>query len=128
MTIYIGINIFFFVNNIMSLNLVNIGRPLCKIINGKYDGRIVSVSDHQPTAKDELDDTLIREFKSLKLANDCKLQQVPDTTRKPSEKYREILYITGASGSGKSYYTKNYIKEFQKSKDIRIFQFIYLVL
>jgi hypothetical protein len=37
----------------MSLNLVNIGRPLCKIINGKYDGHVVSVSDHQPTAKDE---------------------------------------------------------------------------
>jgi predicted AAA+ superfamily ATPase len=64
---------------------------------------------------------LIEKFKSLKLANDCKLQQVPDTTRKPSEKYREILYITGASGSGKSYYTKSYIKEFQKSKRYKDF-------
>jgi predicted AAA+ superfamily ATPase len=57
----------------------------------------------------------------LKLANDSKLQQIPDTTRKENEKYREILYITGASGSGKSYYTKSYIKEFQKSKKYKDF-------
>lgn len=37
------------------------------------------------------------------------IQQVPN---KKTE--RSILYITGASGSGKSYYTKDYIKEYHR--------------
>jgi predicted AAA+ superfamily ATPase len=64
------------------------------------------------------EDKIIDEFKILKLANDSKLQQIPDTTRKENEKYREILYITGASGSGKSYYTKSYIKGISKVQKI----------
>lgn len=44
-------------------------------------------------------------------------------TRKPKEHFqhipnkkteRQILYITGASGSGKSYYTRNYCNEYKK--------------
>ena len=34
------------------------------------------------------------------------IQQIPD-----KETERSILYITGPSGSGKSYYTRNYILE-----------------
>jgi hypothetical protein len=37
------------------------------------------------------------------------IQQLPD-----KETERSILYITGASGSGKSYYTRNYILEYKK--------------
>ena len=37
------------------------------------------------------------------------IQQVPD-----KETERSILYITGPSGSGKSYYTRNYILEYKK--------------
>jgi hypothetical protein len=37
------------------------------------------------------------------------IQQVPDP-----ETERSILYITGPSGSGKSYYTRNYILEYKK--------------
>ena len=37
------------------------------------------------------------------------IQQLPD-----KETERSILYITGPSGSGKSYYTKNYILEYKK--------------
>ena len=41
--------------------------------------------------------------------NEGEFQQVPD----PHIDW-EIIYITGASGSGKSTYTKNYIKEWKK--------------
>jgi hypothetical protein len=37
------------------------------------------------------------------------IQQIPD-----KETERSILYITGPSGSGKSYYTRNYILEYKK--------------
>ena len=37
------------------------------------------------------------------------IQQLPD-----KETERSILYITGPSGSGKSYYTRNYILEYKK--------------
>jgi len=33
----------------------------------------------------------------------------------PSDRERDILYVTGASGSGKSYFSKNYILEYSKS-------------
>ena len=36
------------------------------------------------------DETLIKEFKQLKIPNDAKLQQVPDTTKE-----REIVYMSG---------------------------------
>ena len=76
------------------LNLNKVGRPLCLISGGKYKGHVVSVSDDL-TADDD-DHNLIKEFKQLKIANDSTFQQLPDST-----KAREILYITGPSGSGK---------------------------
>ena len=54
------------------------------IVGGKYDKKVISVSDK--SSKD--DDALIKEFKQLKIPNDAKLQQVPDTTKE-----REIVYI-----------------------------------
>jgi hypothetical protein len=44
-----------------------------------------------------------------KCKGDSTIQQIPD---KNSE--RSVLYITGQSGSGKSFYTKNYIVEYHK--------------
>ena len=82
------------------LNLNKIGRPLCKISGGKYNGMIVSVStDHNEENKEG--DELIKEFRRLAIPNDSKFQQMPDTT-----KGREILYITGCSGSGKKHIYK----------------------
>jgi hypothetical protein len=52
---------------------------------------------------------LIREFRQLKIANDAKFQQVPNPKTE-----REILYITGRSGSGKSTYTRKYLEEYKK--------------
>ena len=90
------------------LNLNKVGRPLCKIDGGKYDGHVISVTDrHAPTA--DAEDGLIREFRQLRVANDSKFQQVPDTTKE-----REILYITGPSGSGKSTYTRKFLEQYKK--------------
>ncbi|MFM7983641.1 MAG: hypothetical protein ACKPKO_30390, partial [Candidatus Fonsibacter sp.] len=59
---------------------------------------IVSVSDSFASNADEEDQNgLIKEFRQLKIANDSKFQHIPDTTK------REILYIPGTSGSGKTY-------------------------
>ena len=101
------------------LNLNKVGRPLCKIEGGKYNGLVVSVSDHLGGDHDEGDPSLFREFKQLKIANDTKFQQVPDTTKE-----REILYITGPSGSGKSTYTRKFLEQFMKKhKDRPIYLF-----
>jgi hypothetical protein len=87
----------------MSLNFDKVGRFLCKVEGGKYNNKIVSVS----ASTDEKDD-YTKPFNKLTLT-DGKFQQVPDP-----ETERQILYITGASGSGKSTYTANYIKNYQK--------------
>ena len=68
------------------LNMNDIGRPLAMIVGGKYDKKVISVSDK--FNKD--DEALIKEFKQLKMPNDTKLQQVPDTSKE-----REIVYMTG---------------------------------
>ena len=106
------------------LNLNKVGRPLAKIEGGKYNGMIVSVSDHfASNANDDDEDRngLIKEFRQLKIANDSKFQHIPDTTKE-----REILYITGPSGSGKRTYPRKYleqyVKKFKKQAHLLIFQ------
>jgi len=56
---------------------------------------------------------------SLKLREGLTFQHVPDKTRE-----RDVLYITAPSGSGKSYYAREYLKAYHKSfpkRDIYIF-------
>lgn len=84
----------------MSLTYDKIGKPLCIIEGaGKNKHKQISVSD---------DDDLATEFRRLELT-DQKLQQIPD---KHTE--RQIMYITGASGSGKSTYISKYCKQYKK--------------
>ena len=86
----------------MSLNFDKVGKFLAKIDGGKYKNKIVSVS----TDKDN--DEITKDFTNLHL-KDGKLQQIPNPDTE-----REILYITGASGSGKSHYTREYVKNYLK--------------
>ena len=51
-----------------------VGRPLARIDGGKYNGCVVSVSDQFASNANEGDETLIREFRQLKIANDSKFQ------------------------------------------------------
>jgi len=105
------------------LNLNKVGRPLARIEGGKYNGMIVSVSDHFASNADDDEDQngLIKEFRQLKIANDSKFQHIPAH----HQGEREILYITGPSGSGKSTYTRKYreqyVKKVQEQADLFMF-------
>ena len=77
---------------------------------------IVSVTDQFQSNDKEENDEIIKEFKRLQIPKDSKFQQVANTTKE-----REILYITGCSGSGKSTYTRKFIEEMRKvKKDIPV--------
>lgn len=82
-------------------NLANIGRPLAKIVGGKLDKRLISVA---PSG--DVNPQTDKTFTALTLPEDGKFQIVPD-----SKKERDILYITGASGSGKTTFTAGYLEQ-----------------
>ena len=83
-------------------NLVKEGRPLCKVIDGKLNGTIISVAPKGDVNRNT--------FPVIRLPDESKFQIVPDWTKE-----RDILYITGASGSGKTTFTAGYIKEYKKT-------------
>jgi hypothetical protein len=88
----------------MSLNFDRVGRFLCKVDGGAYNNKIISVSSSLGDEKDDYS----KPFTKLTLKDGC-FQQIPDP-----ETERQILYITGASGSGKSTYTAKYIQHYKK--------------
>lgn len=79
-----------------------IGVPVAIIKKeGQRQSPVISVSDSS---------IVQRPFRELKLgAEDGKFQVIPNP-----EVERQILYVTGPSGSGKSYFTRAYVQEFQK--------------
>lgn len=86
----------------MSLNMEKVGNLLCKVEGGKYNNKLIAVCG------DKHADGYMHPFERLVLP-DGKFQHVPNPDTE-----RQILYITGASGSGKSTYTKNYCKQYKK--------------
>jgi GTPase SAR1 family protein len=86
----------------MSFNLEGKGKTLAKIINGKFNNKVVSITDKD---NDEVDKPL----SNIHIPDGGKFQQIPDPTVE-----RQIIYIFGPSGSGKSYYSKQYIKQWKK--------------
>jgi len=86
-------------------------RPFCKIIGGKYNNQIISVSDKTDKSDDE--------FKYLGIASDATFQLIPNPKTE-----REILYITGPSGSGKSTFVRKYLEQYKTTfKDRPIYLF-----
>jgi len=86
------------------MNFENIGKIVAKVVNenDKKKDKIISVSDKT----DDLDNPM----KKIVLTKSFEtIQQIPN-----KQQERQILYITGASGSGKSYYTQAYCKEYKK--------------
>jgi hypothetical protein len=85
------------------MNLENWGVPIAII---KTEGKkikqypVISVDDSE-MAKSS--------YNEIKLKPNEKFQQIPNPKTE-----RQILYITGRSGSGKSYYTLYYCREYQK--------------
>lgn len=99
----------------MTLNLDKIGKPLAVIEGaGKNKNKIVSISTDE---KEE--DEITRAFRKLEIPKEQKFQQFPNAHTE-----RQIMYITGASGSGKSTYIAKYCKQYKKvfpDNDIYVF-------
>lgn len=93
----------------MSLNFVGIGRPIAIIKGGKYDGKIIYVDSDTKQEEEKEEMEKIPTFKELKLPSDAVFQPIPDKTKE-----RDCHFISGASGSGKSTWTKKFVKEYQK--------------
>ena len=93
------------------LNFHNAGKPICVITGGgKYDKKVISLDA-------DADDKTY--FNKLKISNDSKFCPVPNTKSE-----REILYITGCSGSGKSTFTRMYLEQYKKKyKNREIYMF-----
>lgn len=86
----------------MSFNLESKGKTLAKITGGKFNNKTVFIAD-----KDN--DEVSKPLTTIHIPDEGKFQQVPDP-----ETERQIIYVFGPSGSGKSYYSKMYIKQWQK--------------
>jgi hypothetical protein len=92
-------------------NFEKIGKQLAVIDGGKLNNKIVSIAGHDGEQP-------VKSFTEIPL-KDGKYQQIPNPKTE-----REILYIVGPSGSGKSYYTKSYITEYKKQhKKAEVFLF-----
>lgn len=77
------------------------GAILAKVLNSKLKDDILKVTDKTEDLKEH--------FNTYVCKTNETLQQIPD-----KQKERQILYITGASGSGKSYYTYLYCEQYRK--------------
>lgn len=77
------------------------GAILAKVLNSKLKDDILKVTDKTDDVKDH--------FETYECKDKETIQQIPD-----KQKERSILYVTGASGSGKSYYTYLYCEQYKK--------------
>ena len=73
----------------MSLTFNKSGFQFAKIVNGKYNDKVISINPNN--------DGDVTDFKHLKIANESKFQLIPNTNIE-----RQIIYVMGPSGSGKS--------------------------
>jgi hypothetical protein len=97
----------------MTLNFQKEGFPIAIIKGGKENNQKLYLSDK--------DNEKIKTFEKIQL-KDGSFQQIPNTKRE-----RDVGFICGASGSGKSTYCKNYIIEYHKTyKDRPIYLFSHL--
>jgi len=85
-------------------NTNNRGKPIARIVGGDDNDKIIYLDDKETKVKGKLNNA----FEKVEV-NDGVFSVVPDTTRE-----RDCIMITGASGSGKSYWTNNYMKEYKK--------------
>ena len=86
----------------MSLNLENQGNLIAKVMkNGKDTNLKLFVTDKENTVRNGVT--------SFECKPDESLQIVPNNMTE-----RQCLYICGQSGSGKSFFTTNYVKEYKK--------------
>ena len=84
------------------MNLELEGTPIALIIeNGKKKNAIISVDNNK--------DNVNHYFTEFKCKANQKIQQLPDVSKE-----RTICYVTGMSGSGKSFWVKNFADQYKK--------------
>lgn len=85
------------------MNFEQVGIPICKIVDDKQKNknRIIYV------AEDE--DDVVHPYQEIHAKKGEHFQYIPNTNSE-----RNVLYVTGPSGSGKSFFSKNYVKEYIK--------------
>jgi len=77
------------------------GAIIAKVLNSKLKNDVLYVTDKTEDIKEHFNTYICKDKEGI--------QQIPD-----KQKERQILYITGASGSGKSYYTYLYCEQYKK--------------
>lgn len=94
----------------MALNFESIGIPVAIIAN-KDEDKKKTRTNNPIVCVSETSTGLARPFDELSLKDreDQHFQLIPNP-----ETERQILYVTGSSGSGKSYFTKKYCREFAR--------------
>jgi hypothetical protein len=80
------------------------GRPICKITGGKDNGKTVYYDDDETK-------TSVEDFE---ISDEGKFEPIPNTKSE-----RDILYIAGPSGSGKSFFTRLYLLNYHKQYPAR---------
>lgn len=93
-----------------------VGRVLAIIKGGKYDGKMLRNASYEEIKKHKKH---VEQFKNLILYDGGEFQPCPDISRE-----RTIIYLGGSSGSGKSYLTKQFCKnynDFYKDDEIYLF-------
>jgi len=96
----------------MPFNLEKYGKTLARIDGGKFKGKVVSITDKDVPQ-------VTKSLTHIHIPDEGKFQQIPDP-----EVERQILYIFGASGSGKSTYARKFIEQWLKGhKDGDIYLF-----
>lgn len=98
------------------MNLENKGLNIAKIRSREYEKDFdevpIYITDQQKEIK-----ALKHEMDEIHIPEDCEdeevIQLIPYQDLKAGNT-RQILYVSGASGSGKSYYSASYIKEYIK--------------
>ena len=83
------------------LNLSEKGQPIAKIISGRHKGEIIYLSDDDP------DEATIAGCQKIDLKRG-RLQPILDVEK------RDVSYITGPAGSGKSTYSSKLASDFRK--------------
>jgi chromosomal replication initiation ATPase DnaA len=92
------------------MNFEKIGFLLCKIVS--KDKKTKDVNVYFATHDDK--DKIKYPMESITLDDKNEIMQHLPYTMKDKGNTRQILYVSGASGSGKSYYASSYIKEYVK--------------
>jgi hypothetical protein len=92
------------------MNFEKIGFSLCKIVAKDKTKKDVNVyfANHDDKHK------ITHPIDTIEIDESTECMQHMPYTMKDKGNTRQILYVSGASGSGKSYYSSNYIKEYVK--------------